>query len=463
MTGLDLFVFICVLLMAFFALDDFFIDVMAWYLKARPEPVSDQLRIQLQDYPRKKIAVMVANWKEEDVLEAMVLGNLRHVDYEDFYFFLGVYPNDTATWKKAVHLQNKNPRVIAVTNHMPGPTSKGQMLNVCVKHIFLHEERLGFSFEVIMMHDSEDVIHPKSLQLINYHIQDSDFIQIPVYSFNLPKSEWVGATYLDEFSEHHSKEMILRSKLKLAVPSAGTGTALSRRLVMRLLQMQNGQLMKEDTLTEDYHLGNTSHRLGFRTRFLCSYFESEKGRDFIATREYFPKRFRASIRQKTRWCIGILFQGGKNLNWEGTLWDRYFLFRDRRGLFNTGLVLGSIVVLQLYLARWMGILSPFYFEESAVFHSLLIFNLVGFIWRMSMRMKAVSFVNDRGQALLVPFRWWIANVINTLACLNAWQTFRIAERSGEAPKWVKTQHELPPGFGMPTATAQQNREKIAEF
>ena len=448
MIVIEIFILACVVGMAFFALDDLWVDLLSLIYRAKPEQISAQLESLMTEAPQKKIAVMVANWQEEDVIQAMVQGNLSRVDYENFYFFLGVYPNDTETLKKAKALEQWHSRVVTVVNSKPGPTSKGQMMNECAQAVFDAEEILGVVFDVMMMHDSEDVIHPKSLQLVNHFMDSSDFLQLPVYSFNLPKNEIVGATYLDEFSEHHTKELILRSKMQLAVPSAGTGTAMSRRLVQALSRAQNGQLLKEDTLTEDYHLGNLSHRLGFRTRFLCYFFKKDGERDFVATREYFPKRFASSIRQKTRWCIGILFQGGKNLGWSGTLWDRYFLWRDRRGLYNTFLTLGSVLVFTFIMMRFLHWLPAFSFESSQIFWSISVFNLVSLCIRFLVRMHAVALVNDPSQSLMVPIRWWVANVINTWACLKAWKQFRESEKNGTAPKWVKTQHELPPGFGL---------------
>lgn len=449
------FVFLTVVLMTLFALDDLFIDLLAYIKKAKPQKLSDALRATLVQQPEKYIAIMIANWHEADVLERMIAGNLSHVKYQNYYFFLGVYPNDTETFELAQKLSLKYPQVITVANHLPGPTSKGQMMNECARAILAKEQQLGIHFDIFMLHDSEDVIHPLSLKLINYFMRGADFIQIPVYSFDVPKSQLVAGTYIDEFAEHHTKEMLLRSHLKQAVPSAGTGTALSRHLTLALMEKQNGNILKEDTLTEDYHIGNSAYLLGFRSLFLCYYIELKSGAwDFIATREYFPKTMRFSIRQKTRWCIGICFQGLKNLGWQGSAFHKYFLWRDRRGILNTFVIFNSLIIVSLYIADKAGLHTFFTNDYSDIFAILFAFNLVNFTYRMFRRMLAVRAVVSVSQALLVPIRWPLANIINMSATFCAWKDYRIAEFRGVAPKWVKTQHELPANFGTEIKTEE---------
>ncbi len=458
---ISVFIIFTVVMISLFALDDLLIDVLAFFKNAKPKKLTDSLLKTLDTHPEQRIAIMIANWHEHEVLERMIVGNLSQIQYRNYFFFIGVYPNDTATSELAHKLASRYPQVIAVTNSLNGPTSKGQMMNECARAILLKEQQLGFRFDIFMLHDSEDVIHPLSLKLINYFMKGADFIQIPVYSFDVPKTEFVAGTYIDEFAEHHTKEMILRSNMKQAVPSAGTGTALSRQLALTLMDQQHGSLLKEDTLTEDYHIGNAAHILGFRSLLLCYFRELPSGhRDFIATREYFPKRFRSSVRQKTRWCIGICFQGLKNLGWTGSLWHRYFLWRDRRGFLNAILISCATVILLLFLCGIWDV-HTFLTNNSHLLLQLLIgFNLFNFTFRILQRMLAVKTVATTSQAFLAPLRWPLANVINVMATFCAWRDYRIAEFKGVQPKWVKTQHELPLDFGilLPASAALEQKQ-----
>ncbi len=51
----------------------------------------------------------------------------------------------------------------------------------------------------------------------------------------------------------------------------------------------------------------------------------------ICVREYFPDTFSTAVRQKSRWIIGIVFQGFKTHKWTSSLTLNYFLWRDRKG------------------------------------------------------------------------------------------------------------------------------------
>ncbi len=66
--------------------------------------------------------------------------------------------------------------------------------------------------------------------------------------------------------------------------------------------------------------------MGFQSQFLCVQIEKPCGsREFVATREYFPSNFYASIRQKSRWTLGIAYQGLQKYSMAGQ-WDRSLFF-----------------------------------------------------------------------------------------------------------------------------------------
>jgi len=61
-----------------------------------------------------------------------------------------------------------------------GPTSKADCLNWVFQHLQLEETRLGQRFEIILIHDAEDLIHPHSLDLLNRYLDAYDMVQLPV-------------------------------------------------------------------------------------------------------------------------------------------------------------------------------------------------------------------------------------------------------------------------------------------
>jgi len=449
--------YVVVIATALFVLDDLFIDAVATLKRLKPREISAQVLKRMRRAPQKHIAIMIANWKEADVIGPMVRGNVRGVDYQNYTFFLGVYPNDTATWEAASRLEKLFPeKVVVVVNSQPGPTSKGQMLNEIARQVLALEETTRKRSDLFLMQDSEDVLHPQALTLLNYYSPEADFIQIPVFSFDVPKTSLVGGVYIDEFSESHTKDLLVRQCLGAAIPSAGVGTCLSRELVVEMRLRQEGCFLKEDTLTEDYHLGLMAKPMGFHSQFICAQLIHEDGRrEFVATREYFPAKFMASVRQKSRWTLGIAYQGFANIQWSGSLADRYFLMRDRKGPLCSILTVLSLAVL-------LGLVSFRIIQEQIpgglqnhLFAGLLIFNTTAMVLRVVQRMRSVHRVNGMSQMWMVPVRWLVANMVNTMACYRAHTTYRESQRTGARPAWVKTEHQMPAHFGAEAEVQSQ--------
>ncbi|MBX3039644.1 MAG: phage adsorption protein NrfB [Bdellovibrionaceae bacterium] len=434
------------------AADDLWIDVYFFTTRLSPRRLTKEDKKRLRLLPQKRIGIMIANWHEEDVLEQMISGNVASVDYLNYTFFLGVYPNDDKTLAIARQLEARYREVKVIVNSRPGPTTKGQMLNEVARGILAYESEQNLKYDLFLMHDSEDVLHPLSLSLINDAAETHDFVQIPIFSFDVKPSKLVGGTYLDEFSESHTKDLLVREHMGAAIPSAGVGTALSRNFVLSNMSRQNSDLLREDTLTEDYDLGLNAKANGFKSTFACAYDVDPEGRwDFIATREFFPDRLSTAVRQKTRWTLGIVFQGRKNLGWSGDWVDKYFLFRDRRGPINAFLIVLNALVFISFLASSLFTREMPEFLSSALFVVPATLNFVNMIYRAFRRAKAVRRVNGWTHALLVPLRWPVGNFVNTLAVAKAVQSHLRTLRTGLAPKWDKTAHVMPEGFGRPTA------------
>lgn len=450
--------------------DDALIDWMFWWRGLGPQVLNRADQETMQSEPQKRIAVMIAGWQEDDVLEHMIKGNSASIEYQNYTFFLGVYPNDSATWTVARGLETRFANVVVIVNEKNGPTSKGQMLNQMVRDILKFENASGQKYDVFAIHDAEDVIHRKSFQVINRLATDNDFIQIPIFSLPLSKWSLVGGTYVDEFAEIHTKDILVRESMGAKIPSAGVGTFMSHRLVSHMIQ-KYGRLLNPASVTEDYELGVGLEGTSFRSTFGYYLLESEKGREFVATREYFPKIFWRSVRQKTRWTLGISFQGARNLGWKGRLVHKYFLFRDRKGpvanvlvlfglfLFLVGGLWSSVVWNSIDQSLWENTLNTLHDKGLAVSSVVCIFTLA-FIFmanRVGQRFICTARVYGYGLAALVPVRILVANLVNSFASLRATKEFLVSEITGKAPKWAKTAHELPPSFGMESLTMAASR------
>lgn len=435
--------------MFLFAFDDFFVDAVAIWHGLKPHLIGHGEFAEIKRKRQRRIAILIANWREDEVLGPMVRGNIQNLDYGPYTFFLGVYPNDESTWSVARRLESSFPgRVVTIVNSLHGPTSKGQMLNEMVRAIRASEaggaER---PFDFYLLQDSEDVLHPQSLSILNDYADRADFVQLPVLSFSVPKRMLVGGLYIDEFSESHTKDLLVRDFLGAAIPSAGVGTMVSSKLVDAFCRRIGG-LLREDTLTEDYDLGITAKRLGFRCKFACVRLTGAGRDEFVATREYFPSSFGASVRQKSRWILGIAFQGLKNLGWSGTWVDRYFLMRDRRGPLNSLLIVMSALLMAALLAFHLTLhRDPWFFSERW-FQVLVGINLSAALWRLGQKARAVRLTHSTAQSLMVFPRWFVGAFVNATASWRALRQFRRSVRTGRAPVWFKTQHRLPERFGQ---------------
>jgi bacteriophage N4 adsorption protein B len=433
-------------------LDDFFIDAVAWIKRLRPEKLNFKQMQDLMRMPEKNFAIIVPAWDEGEIIDRMLTGNIERLDYSNYHFFVGCYPNDVATCQQVQKVANRYPNVHAVINYKEGPSSKGQILNHVIKQILQFERKAGVHFDGFLMQDSEDLIHPKVLRLINHQLRDYSFVQVPVFSLEVNRNQLVAGTYVDEFAESHTKDMLVRSFLGAAVPSAGVGTAMSRELVLTVMAHQNGDLFNDKTVTEDYELGVRAHALGFEPHFAsCYYVDPTTGeKDFIATREFFPKKFARSVRQKTRWTVGIAMQGWRSIGWRGGLMNRYFLTRDRKGPFaNMASFLGYPCL--LFTAAYAHFIDGhdlhalFATTEFRVLCGVNVFLMAN---RFAQRSICVSRVYGASAALPILIRWPLGCTINALASFHAVKNDLMANFRKASVVWVKTDHELPQYFGQ---------------
>lgn len=454
----DLWMLGTVLLSSLFLFDDLAVDFLALFKRRKPVKLSEKEFNQMLQLPEKKIAILVANWHEEEIIERIVTGNINAIQYQNYEIILGVYPNDTGTLEAARRVEKKFKNVTVVVNTMNGPTSKGQMLNLMVSYLeSQNKQRTQAPYDMLLIQDSEDIIHPYSLKLMNKHAEEYDFIQIPVFSLEVPLTKLTAGVYIDEFIESHTKDLLVRDYKNAGIPSAGVGTGMRWSAVQSILDLQAGAFLNENTLTEDYHLGLTCHDLKLTQHFACEYFEvkdkdGKEKLEFIATREYFPQKFRQSIRQKTRWSLGISLQGFEQRKWKSVhASERYFLWRDRKGLVNAPLftmaLVFTIYFCYTYLVHgyWPQLESQ---QWQTTFVALMWSNLIFSVFRIVNRMRLVSFVYGKRVAALVPIRWIVSNFINTSCTYNAVYQWGSAKIRGELPKWSKTDHVIPAHFGL---------------
>lgn len=433
-----------------FGMDDLLIDILSRLKKAYPRELKEDEFRRILELPERRMAVVIAAWQEAGVLERMVSGNLSAIAYQNYDIFIGVYPNDTPTLEEARLLARRYGNVKVVENSLPGPTSKGQMVNELIRGALSHEKEDRIRYDAFVIQDSEDLIHPYSLKIMNWKLADHDFVQLPVLPLEVPVFSCVAQSYIGEFAEAHSKDALVRASFGLSLPSAGVGTALSRKLIDYYRMRLNGDLLNASSLTEDYELGLQTLAHGLKSTFACYYTKQGGKKNYVATREYFPRQFWFSVKQRTRWTLGIAFQGWRNLGWRGSLLEKYFLYRDRKCPWVNILVLAGLLFFGYLLANPLPEAEfQLIFEQDG---ELLIALAAGNTFFM------VNRVFHRGRAVLWCYHWRavfpaivalpVGNIVNAVAAIRASFQYSCNRAFGWKLSWSKTQHELPKEFGL---------------
>ncbi|RDS83355.1 glycosyl transferase family protein [Dyella psychrodurans] len=449
-------------------LDDFFIDLVYWTRRLWRSLFVYQTREhtryhELYRPPEKPLAIMVPAWQETGVIGHMAELVAVTLDYENYHIFVGTYPNDPDTQRDVDNVSARFPNVHKVVCARPGPTSKADCLNNVLDAILQFEQRARLVFEGFILHDAEDVVCEHELRLFNYLVHRKDLIQIPVYPFERQWNNFTSLHYLDEFAELHGKDVPVREALAGQVPSAGVGTCFSRRAMLALIEDGNGIAFDGQSLTEDYDIGLRLKERGMQEIFVRfpvlryqrhpkqseKFGQSRQEANVICVREYFPDRLATAVRQKSRWIIGIVYQGYRTHGWKRSPVLNYFLWRDRKGAINNFVSFAAmLIMLQLSVIGLLQLVwtsAPRFvsiFEGQRWFDVVLVANIALMGNRMLQRVIFVSGYYGVKQGLLsIPRLLW-GNLINFLA---NWRAIRQIIRSGDPRRvaWDKTTHDFP--------------------
>jgi adsorption protein B len=433
-------------------LDDLFITIVFLATRRRRFPWPSDAALERAE--ERRIAVFVPLWREHRVIGQMLEHNLSLIHYSNYDVFVGVYPNDKLTERAVAEAAQRDPRIhIAVCPH-EGPTSKGDCLNWIYRRMTGYETRHRIRYEIILTHDAEDLIHPESLRLINWYSREHEMVQVPVLALPTPEWELTHGIYCDEFSETQTKDIPVRQRLGGFLPSSGVGTGFDRASLERLAASRGGWIFDPECLTEDYENGLRFHLMGLRQIFLPIVFDH---RGPIATREYFPRTFRAAARQRSRWVAGIVLQGWQHHGWRVPPRQIYWLWRDRKGL--VGSLLSPITnLLSIYMA-WAWRAGRLDFERHIPVTLQRGCLAVAMISALQMTVKAHCCARVYGwrMAALAPLRVLWANQVNGLATASALHQFGMARWRRQKLAWRKTDHAYPPHGG-----AGRSRPRLGE-
>lgn len=453
------------LIVAVSSAEDFLLDLSYWiYMLGWPirwwrQPSSKTIRAS----PERLAAIIIPAWQESGVIGRMLRNTVEGLEYDRFHIFVGAYPNDPQTCREVEALCAEFSNIHCIVGDNPGPTKKSDCLNQLVRGILKFEAEAGQKFDLFVNHDAEDVVHAFELKLANWYIAANAMVQLPVFSLDRGVWQFIACHYMDEFAEWHTKDLVIRSALTGMTPSAGVGTAFSRAAIDALLQSRDNQIFNPDSLTEDYDIAQFLFRLGFRSQFvryhalmpfahrtaILKRAVTRTRREIVATREYFPHEFRAAVRQKARWMLGICLQGWQQIGWQGGWIDRYFLWRDRKQLFTAPTVALAYAIFLaaalIYLASrtlpGFPALPPL--AERQWVWDVIVLNLAFMFNRLAHRAIFVWRVHGLRYVPLSPLRAVVGNAIGFFAFLRAMRQFLVSLLTGRTVTWDKTVHAFP--------------------
>jgi hypothetical protein len=252
---LQVLLWITTIMLVISGIDDMYLDLLYWLLRGRYKSKFPDFST-MHYKPEKPIAIMVGAWNESKVIGRTLSYAVKNLRYKNYRIFVGIYPNDTESINVIKEFSLKDSRVIACINPRSGPTTKADNLNAMYAGLCEYEKVYG-EFEIIIIHDAEDFIHPSSLKLYNFLLGYKGYhgVQIPVIPIKSKLGKIYHRTYCDAFAEIHTKDMIVRQGMGTFIPFSGTGMGFHRKAIYYLEMFYNQ--MKKLNSGKSFNTGET--------------------------------------------------------------------------------------------------------------------------------------------------------------------------------------------------------------
>jgi hypothetical protein len=302
--GHDIFLvllWITAILLIISGLDDLYLDLLYWFLKGRHK--SNFPDFSAMHYKEEKpVAIFLGAWNESSVIGRTLSFAVNNILYKNYRIFVGVYPNDIKTINVVKDISKQDPRIIACINAQDGPTTKADNLN-CLYQGLCDYEKIYGEFEMIIVHDAEDFIHPGSLKLYNFLLGYKGYhgVQIPVLPIKSKQGKIFHRTYCDEFAEMHTKDLIVRQGMGTFMPFSGTGMGFHRK-AMYYIEKANAQIRNKDGTMSDEEFKDL---WGRKVELTNEYFKNDEGEKktpvYSNTTNYIDDPFRSLDHSKSKY------------------------------------------------------------------------------------------------------------------------------------------------------------------
>ncbi|GHB34342.1 hypothetical protein GCM10007094_24340 [Pseudovibrio japonicus] len=442
--------------------DDLFVDTLyylfvAWSRGPLVGTTEEHLYEETGHVEPRPLAIMLPAWDEATILHPAVTAMMQRLDYPSYWIFIGVYPNDKETQEAAKQLAAEHDNLRIVTTRNEGPTCKADCVNTIIAAVRKFEQEQGISFAGFILQDAEDILNPSALRIFNASLELADVVQLPVLSLPRKRRQFTAGHYMDEFAEFHSKEVLVRGVLTGTVPGAGVGTCYSRKTMEMAESLSDAdedgipEIFNTSSLTEDYDLSMRLMGTGIEHNLLWIHpDEKSEFTDFTVTQEMFPYRFWQSVRQKTRWTLGIAFQGWAELGWKGGLAARYFFWRDRKMVFFSHAIVLGYASMMFYWCLYLYVrlvpdayhLPPLLPEDSPFWY-VIWFNVLLLAHRLIQRHIWTGYHYGFRSLAPVTLRYFVSVIINYFAMIRAIKAWIRHLGTGEVIGWDKTAHDYP--------------------
>ena len=151
-------------------------------------------------------------------------------------------------------------------------------------------------------------------------------VQVPVLPLRTPLTEWTHGVYIDEFTEYQTRDMPARQAMGAFIPSQGVGTGFRRDALDALALSDGNRIFEPVCLTEDY-----------RERFALASSWREAILRPASVRRDGDARVLSAHRDRCHPSAHAMGHRDRSTNvgssrWTGGLVQKYWLWRDRKGL-----------------------------------------------------------------------------------------------------------------------------------
>jgi adsorption protein B len=438
-----------VILFSLSLLDDFLRDVLCLiaHRLSRPPPIDPAA---LEAAAPKPVAILVPAWRSGRVLGRMLEHTINTLDYPAYTIFVGCYSVDADSQAAVEDVRRRSNRVELLTLLHSRNAGRADCLNEMYKSILQHEREQQIRFELFLVLDPGDVVHPQTLKYANVLAPPARMLQFPLLALEPAGLGEVAHAQVDEWAERALLEWPARARLCGYFPSMGSGTVFSSEAVNFLAGQGDYRLFDERQAAELFQAGLALRDLPGPRRYLAEWVERKAPRDaktrnplavqtvreLVAILFSPPISWRSALARQTRWYLGAGLQAGPA--GPDTAAGRYFRWHDRKAPWIHLAAGPALLVLAYAAGGWAAAAAGFesapppLFECGEIYTTLLVLAAGLLAWRGLVRAACTGVCHGSRQALLSIPRQAPALALRLAAAARA--TWYFLRRSAFEPR-----------------------------